>query len=125
MSDGRVFCVPYNATSARIYDPASDTLITPTGTYPGTGAFIGGALLPDGRIYCVPYGSTSARIYDPVADSLTTPTGTFPASSSSGGVVLLDGRVFCAPRTASARIYNGGYPAQTSARVLSAYDNKL
>ena len=62
LPDGRVFCVPYNATTARIYDPATDTLTTPTGTYPGSGAYYGGVLLPDGRVFCVPRTATTARI---------------------------------------------------------------
>ena len=63
LPDGRVFCVPRNSTTARIYDPDADTLSTPTGTYPGSDAFFGGVLLPDGRVFCVPLNSTSARIY--------------------------------------------------------------
>ena len=62
LPDGRVFCVPFNSTSARIYDPVTDTLTTPAGTYPGNYAFVGGVLLPDGRVFCVPFTSTSARI---------------------------------------------------------------
>ena len=41
---------------------ASGAMITPTGTYPGGGAFQGGVLLPDGRVFCVPHGSTTGRI---------------------------------------------------------------
>ena len=106
LPDGRVFCVPRNSTTARIYDPTTDTLTTPTGTYPGSGAFAGGVLLPDGRVFCVPYSSTTARIYDPVTDTLTTPTGTYPGSLAFyGGVLLPDGRVFCVPTSStSARI---------------------
>jgi len=63
LPDGRVFCVPFNSTSARIYDPATNTVTTPAGTYPGGEAFVGGALLPDGRVFCVPYNSTNARIF--------------------------------------------------------------
>jgi len=63
LPDGRVFCVPRNSTTARIYDPVTDTLITPSGTYPGSGAFNGGVLLPDGRVFMVPHNSTTARIY--------------------------------------------------------------
>ena len=86
----------------------SDNLTTPTGTYPGGGALVGGVLLPDGRVFCVPYNSTSARIYNPANDTLTTPTGTYPGSSAFvGGVLLPDGRVFCVPyNSTSARIYN-------------------
>jgi len=62
LPDGRVFCVPRNSITARIYDPVTDTLTTPSGTYPGSDAFIGGVLLPDGRVFCVPNNSTTARI---------------------------------------------------------------
>ena len=108
LPDGRVFCVPFNSTSARIYNPVTDTLSTPTGTYPGSTAFYGGVLLPDGRVFCVPGNSTSARIYNPVTDTLSTPTGTYPGSIAFyGGVLLPDGRVFCVPaNSTSARIYN-------------------
>ena len=63
LPDGRVFCVPTNSTTARIYDPITDTLTIPSGTYPGGGGFVGGVLLPDGRVFCVPFNSTTARIY--------------------------------------------------------------
>ena len=126
LPDGRVFCVPFTSTSARIYDPVADEVTTPTGTYPGSNAFYGGVLLPDGRVFCVPFTSTSARIYDPVADEVTTPTGTYPGSSAFiGGVLLPDGRVFCAPfNSTSARIYGGGQSYNINV-LLSAYLNKL
>ena len=41
----------------------TDTLSTPTGTYPGGYAYVGGVLLPDGRVFCVPLLATTARIY--------------------------------------------------------------
>jgi len=63
LPDGRVFCVPYRATTTRIYDPHTDTLTTPSGTYPGSDAYAGGVLLPDGRVFCVPHYVTTARIY--------------------------------------------------------------
>ena len=62
LPDGRVFCVPHNSTSARIYDPVANSVSTPAGTYPGSFAFEGGVLLSDGRVFCVPRNSTSARI---------------------------------------------------------------
>jgi hypothetical protein len=109
LPDGRVFCVPYNSTTARIYNPVTDTLTTPSGTYPGSNAFAGGVLLPDGRVFCIPHMSTTSRIYNPVTDTLTTPSGTYPGSGALGGGVLLpDGRVFCVP-------YNS-----TTARIISS-----
>ena len=54
MQDGRVFLVASDGTTARIYNPTTDTLTTPTGTYPGSNAFTGGVLLPDGRVFCGP-----------------------------------------------------------------------
>ena len=128
LPDGRVFCVPYNSTSARIYNPVTDTLTTPSGTYPGLTAFIGGVLLPDGRVFCVPFNSTSARIYNPVTDTLTTPPGTYPGLSAFvGGVLLPDGRVFCVPfSSTSARIagQRNNFPISMN-RTLSPYYNKL
>ena len=106
MEDGRVFCVPSSATSALIYDPATDTLSTVTG-FPGSYAYFGGVLLPDGRVFCVPLSATSASIYDPSTDSVSTVPG-FPGGYAyTGGVLMADGRVFCVPRNAtSARIYD-------------------
>ena len=42
--------------------PCGDGVTTPAGTYPGSGGFVGGVLLPDGRVFCVPFASTSASI---------------------------------------------------------------
>jgi WD40 repeat protein len=116
LPDGRVFCVPSYSTTARIYDPITDTLITPSGSYPGGSAFSGGVLLPDGRVFCVPSNSTTARIYNPSTDTLITPSGSYPGtvfsgssfgSAFNGGVLLPDGRVFCVPSySTTARIYN-------------------
>ena len=64
LPNGKVFCVPYKATSARIYDPVTDTLTTPTGTYPGSSAYYGGVLLPNGKVFCVPANATSAIIVE-------------------------------------------------------------
>jgi len=104
----------------------NNTLITPSGTYPGSGAFNGGVLLPDGRVFCVPHNSTTARIYDPITNTLTTPSGTYPGTGAfAGGVLLPDGRVFCVPgMTTASRIYGGGGGFDINVS-LSAYYNKL
>jgi phage-related protein len=112
LQDGRVFCVPYNSTTARIYNPVTNILTIPGGTYPGAiafaGAFAGGVLLSDSRVFCVPYNSTTARIYNPITNATTTPGGTYPGNIGLlGGVLLADGRVFCVPHNSTtARIYN-------------------
>ncbi|WP_375491147.1 hypothetical protein, partial [uncultured Nostoc sp.] len=45
------------------YNPNTNTLSTPSGTYPGSGAFVGGVLLTNGNVFCVPCSSNTARIY--------------------------------------------------------------
>ena len=62
LPDGRVFCVPHNATQARTYDPSTNT-VSLVGSFPGSLANSGGVLLPDGRVFCVPYNATRARVY--------------------------------------------------------------
>jgi hypothetical protein len=121
-----VFCVPFSSTTARIYNPTTDTLTTPSGTYPtGLTPVAGGVLLPNGRVFCVPYNSTTTRIYNPVTDTLTTPSGPYPVNNAfSGGVLLPDGRVFCVPSgSTTSRIYGGGGGFNINV-VLSAYYNK-
>jgi hypothetical protein len=119
MEDGRVFCVPINATYASIYDPVSDSVSTVAG-FPGSNAYVGGVLMVDGRVFCVPQNATFASIYDPATDSVSTVPG-FPGSSAyRGGVLMPDGRVFCVPNNATfASIYDpvsdsvskvGGFP---------------
>ena len=121
-----MFCVPHSSTTARIYDPVSDTLTTPSGTYPGSNSFAGGILLPNGKVFCVPFNSATARIYDPVSDTLTTPSGTYPGSNSFyGGVLLMNGKVFCVPHDATtSRLYGGGISFNTNV-LLSSYYNKV
>lgn len=108
MSDGRVFCVPRSSTTARIYDPKTNSTSIPNGTFPGSNAFYGSVLMKDGRIFCVPTSSATARIYNPYTDTLSTPGGNYPGSVAFfGGVLLQDGRVFCVPaNSTTARIYN-------------------
>ncbi|MEH1790829.1 MAG: hypothetical protein V7L23_36000, partial [Nostoc sp.] len=90
------------------YGNLADTLSTPSGTYPGSTAFIGGVLLPNGNVFCVPYNSTTAAIYNPNTNTLSTPSGTYPGSGAFvGGVLLPNGNVFCVPyNSTTAAIYN-------------------
>ncbi len=108
LTDGRVFCVPNDATTAKIYDPVTTTTTVAGGSFPGAGAYLGGVLLPDGRVFCVPLQTTTARIYDPVTNTTTVAGGSFPGGGAYvGGVLLPDGQVFCVPHHATtARIYD-------------------
>jgi hypothetical protein len=102
LPDGRVYFVPYNATTARIYDPVADTFSTPNGIFPGNAAYRNGVLMPDGRVCMPPFGPTNNRIafYDPVTDTtmFSTGVGGFGFKFCSG-TVLNDGTVFLAPYT--------------------------
>lgn len=120
LKDGRVFCVPFNATQGYIYDPNSNSVsTTAAGSFPGNGAFAGGVLLPDGRVFCIPAYSQTARIYDPVTGNVTTPSGSFHSlvnqTAFSGGVLLPDGKVLCIPGVSqTARIYDPASGAITT-----------
>jgi hypothetical protein len=112
---GRVFMAPTASTTARLYDIATDTLLTPNGSFPPY-AFYGCVKMNDNRIYMIPSGDTSqtARIYNPVTDAFTTPNGVFPISGGQrNGTLLNDGRVFVLP-------YNG-----TAARIYDPAANTL
>ena len=135
LPDGRVFCVPFGATQARVYDPTTNTvnLVGAANSFPGDSAYVGGVLLPDGRAFCAPHNTTQARVYDPATNtvSLVGAANSFPGGSPYivgayiGGVLLPDGRVFCVPSNATqARVYGGGQSFNTNV-LLSTYFNKL
>jgi hypothetical protein len=128
LKDGRVFLIPFNSTTARIYDPINNTLFTPTSTFPANYAFRGGVLLSDGRVFLVPSNATKAYIYNPYNDTVTLSTPNFPGGGAfAGGVLLHDGRIFLVPNySTSAWIYNpytdtvqvanGSYPGSDAYR---------
>jgi hypothetical protein len=121
MADGRVYIVPRHGTTARIFDPQSNTMSTPGGTFAPAYKFYGGTLLNDGRVFCVPSEATYAIIYDPATDTISTPTAVFPGGSLpfTLGVTMLDGRVFCVPYNAtSAIIYDPVTDTTTTANTF-------
>jgi hypothetical protein len=108
LSDGRVFCVPHTVTTARIYDPVTDTVSTPTGSYTSYGNW-SGLLLKDGRVFMTPGISLIARIYDPITDTLVAANvGSITLTSEYMYSVLLpNGKVFMIPfGGTTARIYD-------------------
>jgi hypothetical protein len=98
LPDGRVWSTPYNATSARIYDPVANTTSTPSPVFTA-GTQSASILLPDGRVFILPAGSgTAGKIYDPVIDTVSnTVQLTTVVDAFSTPILLTDGRVFCVP----------------------------
>jgi hypothetical protein len=93
MDDGRVFMVPWKSTTARIFDPSTNTFSTPNGVYTEQEQSHGVRLL-DGRIFMPPIRlATSAKIYDPATNTLSIPNGTYPTYCQAPRL-LSDGRVF-------------------------------
>ena len=123
LPNGNVFCIPHDATVAKIYNPSTDTLSTPAGTYPGTDAFVGGCLLKDGRVYMTPLGTTQARIYDPATNTLITPAGTFTSQLQEGAILLNDGRVFIPPYLNGTQAYLYDPVANTLITAAGTYPN--
>jgi len=104
MDDGRVFMISQTANTARIYNPATNAVTTPGGTFT---ASWGTCLLPDGRVFCSPYGSTTATIYNPTTNTTTATAAVFPANQMRGCSLLMDGRVLVIPWDSNAfYIYN-------------------
>jgi hypothetical protein len=126
-ASGRVFMCPRVQTNARIYDVATNTVITPSTPFPPE-YFLGSVKLSDNRIYMIPWlGGTNAtaRIYNPVTDTFSTPSGTFPVLSGQySGVLLADGRVFIIPfYDTVARIYDPATDTLTVAGGTYAGNN--
>lgn len=98
MMDGRVFCVPYNITTAAIYDPIKNSVTVPTPTFGSGGAYptnySTAILLTDGRIFVTPRARSTALIYDPVKDTLFTPPGSFASDERTIAAVTKNGKVF-------------------------------
>lgn len=138
-ASGRVFMAPRLSTTARLYDVATDTLLTPNGVFPAN-AFMGCVRMNDNRIYMIPFGggiNQKARIYNPVTDTFSTPNGVFPLNNGQyTGVLLADGKVFILPfNDTVARIYDpvadslsvagGTYPANAHYTAVRLASGKL
>jgi hypothetical protein len=101
LPDGRIFCPPYNGTTARLVDTRTNTVSTPNLTVPSGASFQGSVLLPNGQIYLVPRVSTYGLTFDPATDTATTSAVTFDGTIMSGGVLLPSGQVFVSPYNAT------------------------
>jgi hypothetical protein len=102
--NGKIYCIPANATTIGVIDPVTNTFTT-FGTTPGGGAYIGGVLAPNGKIYCIPYVGTSVGVIDPLLNSFnnTTVSGTNTVSGGGyqGGVLGPNGKIYCISHNAT------------------------
>jgi outer membrane protein assembly factor BamB len=120
LQDGRVFLVPFNTNTARIFDPVTNTVTTlTTPTFSSAAdSLSGGVLMADGKVFLIPRGATTAYIYDPMNNSVST-VGSLSSNPHKfiGGVLLPDGRVFLVPGSSQyPAIYN---PTTGSLTVLT------
>ena len=106
--NGRIYCIPCNATNVGIINPYTDTIDTTTiAGLPATGnKYLGGILAPNGRIYCIPDVANNVAIINPLNNTIDTTTismATYSDLSANlkfwGGVLALNGKIYCAPRT--------------------------
>lgn len=69
--NGRVYAVPYNATSVMTIDP--DTGVTTTfGSLAGTTKYVGMSLARDGKFYCPPASAGNVLVIDPANNTTYT-----------------------------------------------------
>ena len=104
LPSGRIFMVPSLATSAAIYDPASQqsSFVSGPPNLFGAGRYYHAVTLLDGRVFCSPYlapspNYRSALIYDETTNTFTQTTPILTSVRKS--ILLPDGRVFCLPVT--------------------------
>ena len=58
--NGKIYCIPSNATNVLIIDPTTNTADTTTITgLTGTNKYSSGVLAPNGKIYGTPFDSTN------------------------------------------------------------------
>ena len=93
LSNGNIFCVPYEATQGIIYNPSNDSIFISSCTFPGNQYFCGGILTPDNRILLIPYKANSLWVYNPALDTLTNYT-TKVGTTTTNGVYTTYGSAF-------------------------------
>ena len=109
--NGKIYCIPLQASQVGIINPYTDTinLSTITGAYGGDYKWIGGVLAPNGKIYCIPWRSTVVGIIDPVTNTIDMTTITsskYPSILTgdgkwSGGVLAPNGKIYFIPQNST------------------------
>jgi hypothetical protein len=102
MDDKRVYIIPYSASAARFFDPASMTLHIPSGNFSGTANFIGCEETDDHMIYITPFQSTVAKVYNQFNNTLINVAGGYHSGGMFRDVIKLtapsvNGRLFPIP----------------------------
>ena len=108
MQDGRIFCVPFNAPKARIFDLEDFTSMgTPLDTRE-QGSYMSGMLMNDGNIFLPPFNAPRAVIYNTVSHRIietSLKVTSFGAYVSA--IQLNDGKIFVlAAGEDTSKIYN-------------------
>lgn len=108
--DGRIYCIPYDATAVLVIDPVAltatlETFGLPTSALSGGDKWDGGAMDSNGVIWCAPYASVNVLAIDTVNQSARVLTaaqlgmgGTaLNGSAKYSGAVFVGGKVYCIP----------------------------
>ena len=81
--NGKIYCVPHNATQVLIIDPLALTYTLMAGAIAGSAKYAGGCLSTfNGKIYCAPHDATDILVIDPSTDTWTQVASGLPAGSS-------------------------------------------
>lgn len=105
-SNGKIYCVPYDATTILVIDTNTNTAVMDTlgATLTGTAKWFGGVLGSDGKIYCIPHSATNILVIDPVTNTATTPTLGANLTGTlkwEGGCIGKDGKIYGIPSSAT------------------------
>lgn len=104
--NGKIYCIPADATDILIIDPASNTATRSTMgvDLSGSGKWYGGVLAPNGKIYCTPNNAVDILIIDPTSNTATRSNLGVNLSGASNwlsSTLGSDGKIYCAPYNAT------------------------
>ena len=100
--NGKIYCVPYNATQVLEIDPNTNTTTLIGSVYSGTFKWVGAALAPNGKIYCVPYNATQILEIDPITKTTALIDSVYSGTFKWVGAALApNGKIYCVPYNAT------------------------